>query len=78
MNTKFRKTIDWYIYKPLDWQKSLGYGINRDGCRFTVPDRGRSVGFHQCTRAGKEEIEGVKFCRAHAKVVREALARMEE
>ena len=67
------RDITWYIYEPLSWQKTLGYQVNMERCRHQVPDGGRSVGFHQCSRKAVEQVDGYWFCKMHAKRVREAL-----
>ncbi len=59
--------MSWFVYKPIDWQKRIGYKVNENRCRNKVwPDRGTA---HQCGRKPKKVIEGYGFCTQHAKII---------
>ncbi len=65
--------ISWYVYEPLDYEKSWGVRVDKTLCRYSVHNEGRSVSFHQCRRKPTEKVEGFGFCRQHAKMVKEGL-----
>ena len=76
MTKSIQKELDWFCYKPIDWQRSLGYIVKKGvkDCRASVHDEGRSVGFHQCARIASQTVEGLRFCGQHARRLRERLA----
>ena len=47
-------------------------------CAARVPDGGRSVSFHNCTRMGVAAEEGAMWCRIHLPSVRKAKREAEE
>ena len=66
------KSIDWYIYRPSSWEKSVGYKAELRRCRSSVPaDFG--VGFYQCLRKPKKYIGVLGFCTQHYKIIMEKL-----
>ena len=71
--------LNWYLYEPMAWQKRVGYSVDaKVKCRFSVHETGRGVGFYQCQRNGKHDVEGFKLCGPHAKVLRAALERCDK
>ena len=64
--------IEWYVYKPQDWQASLGYRRVPDRCAARVSND-YGVGFHQCARKPTTTLHGYGFCTQHAKIIRKRL-----
>ena len=67
------KRIGWYVWKPSRGDRALGLTVDVKSCRYGVHDD-FGVGFHQCSRKGKVEIKGFKFCAQHSKIVWKGLA----
>jgi len=62
----------WWVYEPQEWERSIGYTVNPNRCRYAV-HRDYGVGFSQCTRRPIEDIRGYRYCKQHAKLVREIM-----
>lgn len=61
--------LSWFIYRPLDWQKRVGYKADLSGkCRASVYGSGPLP--HQCARNGKAQFYGLWFCFQHFKRVK--------
>ena len=70
------KPIEWYVYKPQGWEKSVGYRVDLKRCRASVhADFG--VGFYQCLRKPKVYIEELGFCTQHSKIIKATMAKGE-
>jgi hypothetical protein len=56
--------IEFFVYK---------YADHDDQCRFTMPNKvnsqGEIVSYRQCKNHGGIEIDGYRFCKAHARVI---------
>lgn len=65
------EVLRWWVYEPIDWQRSISYREDMERCRASVP--GRGVIFTQCGRKPKGFILGIGFCTQHAKKIRAAL-----
>lgn len=70
-----KEKIDWALYTPISWQRSLGYKVDDGGgrCRASVHEQGRGVGFYQCTRKATVTIDGYSFCGQHGRKIQQRL-----
>lgn len=65
-----QQVLDWYVYSSdSKWRSSF----HTDQCAFSVAERGRGIGFYQCSFKPKVTIEGYGFCKKHAAIINKSL-----
>ena len=69
-----KKSIDWYIYKQ---RNKYEWAVDYTCCRYNVHND-YGVGFHQCTRNSKYEIDGYEFCTQHKNLIEKHRKRKNE
>ena len=67
--------ITWYLYEPLGWQVTVGYRVDAEKCRASVPVGGRSPLFRQCRKSPVAQIQGYGFCKGHGEKIQKAIDR---
>ena len=66
------KTIEWFVFDFLEYEKRLGYKVDESYCRYGVYDRYVHREF-QCSRKPTMTIQGYGFCTQHGKKIKTEL-----